>query len=154
MSRYAEGTEVSAERSQAEIQTILRRYRATGYGVMHDEERGFAAIGFRIDGRAVRFSLPLPTWTDAEFERDGRKHIRTESERRRACDQAHRQRWRALALCIKAKMETVASGIVSFEQEWMPHLVLPNGKTLGEQILPDYQKALEGGKIPHLQLGM
>ena len=61
-----------------------------------------------------------------------------------------RRRWRALALSIKAKLETVESGIAEFETEFMPYMVLPNGKTVAENILPEIERAYSTGKMPKL----
>lgn len=61
-----------------------------------------------------------------------------------------RRRWRALSLSIKAKLETVASGISEFETEFMAYMVLPNGKTVAENILPEIARAYETGKMPKL----
>jgi hypothetical protein len=36
------------------------------------------------------------------------------------------RRWRALLLMIKAKVEAVESGVVTFEDEWLAHFVLPS----------------------------
>jgi hypothetical protein len=45
----------------------------------------------------------------------------------KAWKQAYHQRWRALALAIKA----VESGIATFEEEFLAHIALPNGSTVG-----------------------
>lgn len=64
--------------------------------------------------------------------------------------QAGRQRWRALSLAIKAKLEAVASGITSFEEEFLAHVVMPNGKTLGSTIIPQIADAYANKKMPPL----
>lgn len=63
---------------------------------------------------------------------------------------ANRQRWRALALVIKAKLEAVETGIVSFEQEFLPHLVLPNGGTVHEWLAPQMEAVYDKGVMPRL----
>jgi len=150
MTRYAAKTSVSAERSRGEIEVTLRRYGADGFA--YAAQDGKAMIGFRINKRQVRFMLPLPD--EMLFAYDGRKHERTESERREHWNQGCRSAWRALNLSVKAKLEAVASGIVTFEEEFMAQLVLPGGKTIAEAHLPAYRDAIESGKkLPPL-LGM
>ena len=51
-----------------------------------------------------------------------------------------RQRWRALALCIKAKLEAVECGITSFEEEFLAHVVMPNGQTFGKLALAQIER--------------
>lgn len=152
MGRFAEGTTVDVGKSQAEIQSILKRYGATGYA--YAEEMSRAGIKFKIQDRMVRFILPLPTPMDEEFKRDGRGYARKPNQKIEVCEAEARRRWRCLVLCIKSKLECVASGVVTFEEEFMAHLVLPGGQTMAEQVLPEYQKAIESGRpLPPL-LGM
>ncbi len=50
---------------------------------------------------------------------------------------------------LKAKFLAIYAGLTEFEQEFMAHLIITdksgNSTTLGEQMLPQYQKHLEGG---------
>jgi response regulator RpfG family c-di-GMP phosphodiesterase len=46
-------------------------------------------------------------------------------------DAETRRRWRCLAMVIKAKLEVVASGISSFEEEFLAHVMLYDGRTVG-----------------------
>jgi hypothetical protein len=63
-------------------------------------------------------------------------------------------RWRALSVVIKAKLVAVEEGIVTFEEEFGMHMVLPNGSTVAEHITPYIDQAyLEGNVAPLLQIG-
>ena len=53
---------------------------------------------------------------------------------------------------IKAKLEAVESGISVFEEEFLAHLVMPDGKTVGQSILPQVEAAYQTGKMPSLLL--
>jgi hypothetical protein len=55
-------------------------------------------------------------------------------------------------LVIKAKLEGVASGIETFDQAFMAHILLPNGETTGEQLIPQIQIAYKTGAMPTLLL--
>lgn len=68
----------------------------------------------------------------------------------KAYEQACRQRWRALNLAVKAKLEAVSSGIASFEEEFLAHIVLPNGKTVGNLLVPQLGRAYLENKMPPL----
>jgi hypothetical protein len=63
-------------------------------------------------------------------------------------DQECRQRWRALLLVIKAKLEAVESGIACFEEEFLAHIVLPNGQQVGQWLRPQLAFAYERGNMP------
>lgn len=145
MARYAEKTTVSAEQSRAEIERVLVRYGADQF--MSGWEAGSAYVAFRAAGRMVRLVLPLPDVE--EFRRTPeRRMIRDPHKQREAWEQACRQRWRALALVVKAKLEAVEAGIVTFEDEFMPHIILPNGGTVGDWMRPQIAEAYTSGLMP------
>ncbi|OCI32782.1 hypothetical protein [Oerskovia enterophila] len=151
MSRYAESTGVPSDRSRSEIERTLRRYGATTFTYGWTEGR--AAIGFVKDGRQIRFVLPLPARDDRAFTHTpARGTPRTEAEIEKQYEQAVRQRWRALALMVKAKLEAVDAGIVTFEAEFLPHTVLPSGRTVFEDIGPSIDLAYRSGQVAPLQI--
>lgn len=140
MTRYAQDTSVSSDRSRAEIERILARYGAQQF--MYGWDQDSAIVGFVARGRQVRFLLPLPDREAREFTHTpSRGNRRSDSQIEAAYEQAVRQRWRALALVIKAKLEAVEAGIVTFDEEFGMHFMLPNGKTVGEAILPQIDAA-------------
>jgi hypothetical protein len=147
MRHYAQNTEVSTERSRAEIERTLRRYGASAFVSGWNEQNAFLA--FQLQERSIKFILPMPSASDKAFwySHKGQRR-RTDQAAFEAWEQACKARWRALGLCIKAKLEAIASGIESFEESFLAHFVLPNGQTLGEQIIPQLKQA----KMPRLEL--
>jgi hypothetical protein len=106
----------------------------------HDQTR--ARIGFEASGRRIAFDLPLPDKSAREFTHTEAKGIKRDPlDAFKHWEQACRQRWRALALCIKAKLEAVAAGITTFEDEFMAHIVMPDGMTVGQHIRPKIESA-------------
>lgn len=152
MSRYAEGTEVPAERSRAEIERIISRYGATRFAYGWDA--GTIVIQFEMRDRRVLFRLALPDPDDRAFRLTSQGRARSESARQSAYEQAVRQRWRALALVIKAKLESVESGIESFEEAFLPQIVLPGGMTVGGFVVPQIAAAYERAALPALLPGL
>lgn len=151
MSRYAEKTQVSSAKSKAEIEDTLMRYGATGFmsGVTADK----AVIAFEAKGRRIKFVLPMPTRDEFKYRMHPRwsgPMLVSEGQQQVAYDRAVRQRWRALALCIKAKLEAVESGIETFEDAFMAHIVLPNGLTMSEFAAPQIAASYQSGKMPPL----
>lgn len=150
MRRYADDTSVSVEKSRAEIEKILRRYGAKGFISGWDEDRAF--IGFAMHDRQVKFILTLPNRTEERFLKDGRSsHKKLSIDRQHEkWEQACRQSWRALALVIKAKLEAVAAEITVFEDEFLAHIVLPNGETVGQHVRPAIADAYANKRVQPL----
>ena len=145
MARFAENTTVSVEKSRAEIEKLIVRYGATATAFMNAPGR--AMIMFEAKKRKVVFELPLPAIEDKDFQRDGRGSARSPQKRYEAWESACRQRWRALALVIKAKLEAVESGITTFEDEFLAHIMMPDGQTVGSHVKPTIEAWYSGGKI-------
>ena len=145
MARYAETTTVAVEKSRAEIEATLRRYKADAF--VYATEGSRAQITFRMAERVVRFTLLLPDAADREFTHHS-KGARVASAAEAAWEQACRQRWRALALVIKAKLEAVAAGITTVEDEFLAHTLLPDGSTVGQWAKPQLNQVYRIGHMP------
>jgi hypothetical protein len=130
--RYARRTKVTISKSRSEIESIVERYGADQFGSAFDRDGLRAMIQFRIDRWLVRFILPLPNQKETD----------------------ERQRWRALALVIKAKLEAVESGITAFEEEFLPHIVMPTGQTVGEWAGPQLRDLKERGQFSSTIAGL
>lgn len=131
---YAADTIVPVERSRAEIEALLKRFGADQVGSALSATH--AQIMFRAHNRTIRFDLPLSV---------------TANDREKA--QRDRAAWRALVLSIKAKVVAVESGIVTFEVEFMPQTVMPDGRTVSQHALPAIEDAYKNRKtaalLPH-----
>lgn len=145
--QYAKETSVSAEKSRGEIERDLQRFGATGFG--YAWQVGYAVIVFEFQGRRMKFALPLPTPDEIK----AKKYRRQRRSIAQDIDAETRRRWRSLALSIKAKLVTVADGISTVESEFMAHIVLPNGLTVGEWMTPQIASAYEHGNMPPLLEG-
>jgi len=145
MPRYAAKTQVSADRSKVEIERTLMRYGADKF--LYGSSRQGAAIGFVYNGRAIRMELPLPDIKSFSLTPAG-KYERTKEQAYKAWEQACRQRWRALALTIKAKLEGIEAGILNFEKEFLAYTCLPDGSTVADFMEPQITAAIETGKMP------
>lgn len=127
---FAESTSVPVERSRAELERTLQRYGATAFGYATRGDR--AMVEFTIEDRHVRFLLTLPDPKSRTFTHHSRG-ARTAAAAQEAWEQACRQRWRALNLVVKAKLEAVEACISTTESEFLAHIVLPNGRTVWEE---------------------
>lgn len=148
---YAKDTTVSVEKSKAEIEKLVTKYRASQF--VSGWSGNQAVIGFSMKERQVKFLLPLPDKKEKRFTVDTRGYSRATGVAERMWMQEVRSRWRALSLVIKAKLEAVESGITSFEEEFLAHIVLPNGSTVGNWVGPQLQEIYAQGQMPHLLPG-
>lgn len=149
MARYAEKTEVGSDRSRAEIERTLKRYGAVQFAYGWD--RAGAVIGFVAHGRQIRFLLPLPDPTNREFTHTpARGTKRSPAQIEAEYERAVRQRWRALALVVKAKLEAVEAGIAVFEDEFLAYTVLPGGETVGQVVGARIAAAYQTGQVQPL----
>lgn len=128
---YAEKTTVPVSKSRIEIEELIRKHGAGQFVSGYSGDR--VIIGFTAEGRQVRFLIRIPAGrTDKETE------------------QLERQRWRALLLVIKAKFEAIESGVSCFDDEFLAHIVLPDGQTAGQWITPQIESAYQSGQMPEL----
>jgi hypothetical protein len=135
---YAAKTTVTVDRSKLEIERILKRWGADQFA--YGWQQTSAMIGFRVERRNVRLVLPLPR--EEEYASV------------RAYDQAVRQRWRALNLVLKAKLEAVEIGISTIEAEFLAGLLLPDGSTMLDWAQPQIERAYTQGIMPSILPGL
>lgn len=150
---YAAQTTVPIERSKAEIERLVAHYGARAFQSGWSDD-GRAMVEFMAHNRRLRFVVNAPDPMAEEFTHrnhsSGNKIKRSAKEAANLWEQACRARWRALCLCIKAKLEAVESGITSFEVEFMPYVVLPGGKTAGQHMTPLIEQAYASNRVPQL----
>lgn len=126
---YAAETTVPFERSISEIIGLLKKAGASQIGQMDDD--AFYAVQFRIGDRLIRFRLPLCTTYDGPAKGGNGKVIDAQAK----IAQQNRSRARALMLVIKAKLESIESGIETLEEAFLANVVLPGDQlTVYERI--------------------
>ena len=148
MSKFASQTNVTVEKSRAEIEREIMRFGANGFTSGWQDDR--ALIEFAYKSKKIRFVLQLPS--REEFTRQPARSRGLWTERRidEAWDQAKRSRWRSLALIVKAKLVAVTDGVHTFETEFMPHIVMPDDKTVAEHVAPFIEQGYLSGVTPKL----
>lgn len=131
--KFAVDTKVPVNQTRMEIETTLTRFGAASFAYASQPDK--ASILFEFAARRVRFDLPLPSdTTDAKTQK------------------LHRERWRALFLSIKAKLVSVDTGIETFEEAFLAHVVLADGSRVGEAIKPALIDQYKTGKMGPLLL--
>lgn len=148
---YATRTEVSVERSRIQIERMVGQVEGVDR-FLYSTDNKQAVIMFRYCERVIKWTVELPdrNGRDILYRDDGRERSVVLQEK--LWKQRCRSIWRSLYLIIKAKLEAIESGIVNFEDEFLPYTALPDGSTVGKWAKEKIDKALGAGKMPQLQL--
>lgn len=143
MRRYAEGTTVSVDQSQAEIRTLLRAHGAEHFALAESPAR--QAVEFVLVGIRYRFVVEMPSRDDFTAGRRS-PGVSWEVTLDRLVAGEWRRRWRARLLWLKATLE-FAEGETDDELVNVlgAFAVLDNGQTVGQ--------ALSSGNVPLLGAG-
>ena len=125
-------TKVPVGESKHDVEELLRKHGADQIYTGSDRGTGVGFVGFTLQARMFRIKLG---------RRPGTKV---------APEQQEREQWRAILLVVKAKLEIVARGDRSAEQEFLADLVLPNNTTAGEAMAPMLEEAYATGVMPNM----
>ena len=132
--KYAVDTKVPVNQTRSEIETALARFGARSFAFA-SQPTG-ATVLFEFEDRRVRFDLPLPEISSGPNQR--------------VVEKAHREKWRALFLSIKAKLVSVDTGIETFEEAFLAHVVLADGSTVGQATRPAIEQQYKTGRMTPL----
>ena len=119
-SNYVRGASVTASASQDEIRSMLAGSGATG--VRCTWEDGRAAIAFSSGACRFRIALALPRGAGDPLQPPS-----SIGHGAKTAQEGARQRWRALSQLIRAKLDAVAAGIVTFDQEFQGYALASPG---------------------------
>jgi hypothetical protein len=136
---------VGVHRSRFELERVLDRYGATDFAFV--EASASAAVQFAMDGRYVELALPLPDPNSSQFTHTASGRPRAIGAQERAYEQALREHWRGLLLAVRGKLQSVESGLSTFEDEFRSFLAphLDEKKTKRERKKPRAVNWLLGG---------
>lgn len=138
-------TDVHWAKSQTKIMEMLEQVGITQTRFTSLEDRFILEFMAQLDERsipkAVRIITPLRT-----------KKTDDPKVRNKELNIIHR----ILLAHLKAKFVAIGNGLTEFEQEFMSHLVITNAAgqstTMGEAMLPQYNKNLQDGSMPKFLL--
>lgn len=139
--RYADGTTVSVDRSMAEIRKVISAYKASAFATAENNNK--CMVMFDMNNRRIRFVIDLPI---LHKTKNWRGYVMGQS----CVEKETRRLWRCLLLSIKSKLECVESGISTFENEFLAHIVLPNNQTIGDAMIPQIEEAYQTKQMPPL----
>ncbi|HEX3523863.1 MAG TPA: hypothetical protein VHT52_17465 [Stellaceae bacterium] len=110
---YANRTQVPVDKTRLEIERLVRKYGATGFGSAWQDTGkggGKARVEFVCHNRHIRMTVDIPPY-----------------------EQKARGRWRVLMLMVKAKLVAVDAEVITFEEAFFADIVMPEtNKTVYE----------------------
>ena len=146
---YASNTKVEIADTIDEIRKTLRRYGTlNSFGFA--EEGNYAGVEFKMNERRIRMALPLPDPEELRYTKHRPPRERNQKQWDDAYEQACREKWRSLLLIMKAKLESVAADVSTFDDEFLAYIVLPDNSTAGDWIRPQIEQAYRTGEMPSL----
>lgn len=160
--RYAEGTSVAASKSRAELEELLAKHGAGQRLVANDDDTGRVVVQFRLSERIVKLSFQVQRsklnvhdgWCSGRPQGwHGWTVLRRTDYVDKLNAQAEREAWRRLLLVVKGKLELIADKFSTVEGEFLANIMLPNGSTVGEFMVPQLEETYRDGGMPKM-LGM
>jgi hypothetical protein len=124
------GSGVPVDRTKGEIEAMLTDYGARHFAYFVDPKG--AMVIFEVQGRRLRFNVPLE-------EGASPKAVRSRN-----------QRWREFLQCVRAKLESVTTGIESFTEAFLAHMIMPDNRTVYEHVAPQIAQVAECGETKPL----
>lgn len=137
MPQYAKNTTVSVKKTKIQIQDLFEKWGIEEF-FFGTSPRG-DGVGFKYNDRLYKHNVPQPK---QEFL-SGRQY-----------EQAVRQRWRIFYMSLKMKLEEIDSEGMTFEDQFLAMMCLPDGSTVADFMrLPENTALLEKAEMPKLLIG-
>jgi hypothetical protein len=147
---FAKGTTVPVAKSKAEIEALLLKHGATQYNAGWDAKRGLSRVVFQLHDRMFRFDVRLPNVEDFRVTKGRVK--RSAADAKSAAEREHMRLWRVRYLIVKAKLELISERESTVEAEFLSDMMLPDGTTVRETIIPQIDRSYESGLMPELDM--
>lgn len=134
MPTYAKSTTVSVAKTKVQIQSLFEKWGIEEF-FFGSSPRG-EGVGFKYSERLYKHNVPQPNrgnMTDRQYE------------------QALRQRWRIFYMSLKMKLEEIDSEGMTFEDQFLAMMCLPDGSTVADFMRLDENIArLSAAEMPKL----
>lgn len=125
----------AGQKAMAEIQTILQQFGCTQFGTMIDFEAGTLIVQFAWHGQKVSFPASFKGYAAKWLEENPYSSRRQSTQaqwNKKALEIGSMAVYSILRDWIKAQVVAVETGLVAFDEVFLAHLLLPNGKRVIE----------------------
>jgi len=134
--RNYSSTTIRAENTQADISRELAKYGIQS--VQHTSMPGGFSVAFQAEVQEVNRPITIRIDIPWNQEKDKEDHYGWRDKR---------IKYRVLFYYIKSLLTAWDNGLKAFTDIFMPHIVLPGGRTVSQDLLPKYTMAIESGEI-------
>jgi hypothetical protein len=147
VSKLPYSTATSGDKAMAEIQRILQRFGCNKFGTMTDWEAGVLMVQFEWRGHCVSFPANFKGYAAAwlkEKPYNSRMHCTKAEHEAKALEIGSVAVYSILRDWIKAQVTAVETGLISFEEVFLAHIMLPNGKRMIEYAKTEHMLEFKG----------
>ena len=134
-------TTIRAENTQADISRELTKYGIQS--VQHTSMPGGFSVAFQAEVQEVKRPITIRIDIPWNQEKDKEDQFGWRDKR---------IKYRVLFYYIKSLLTAWDNGLKAFTDIFMPHIVLPGGRTVSQDLLPKYTMAIESGEIEDIKL--
>jgi hypothetical protein len=125
----------AGQKAMAEIQTILQKFGCSKFGTMLDFDAGTLVVQFEWNGQKVSFPANFKGYAARWLEENphsSRRQSTLAQWEKKALEIGSMAVYSILRDWIKAQLVAVETGLVKFDEVFLAHLLLPNGKRVIE----------------------
>ena len=134
-------TTIRVENTQADITRELARYGI--YMVQNTQTDSVFSIAFQVE--VAEQKRPLTVRIDVPYNRERDKEDKYGWRLQRI-------KYRALYYYLKSLLIAWDDGLKTFAEIFLPHIVLPGGRTVAQDLMPKYTMAVESGQMEDVKL--
>ena len=134
-------TTIRAENTQADITRELARYGI--HMVQHTQTDKVFSVAFQVEVQEQKRPLTVRIDVPYQREKDAEDNFGW---------QLQRIKYRALFYYTKSLLIAWDDGLKTFAEIFLPHIVLPGGRTIAQDLMPKYTMAIESGTMEDIKL--
>ena len=142
MSLYMETTQISADKTAMEIQSLLVQAAACRILTEYDKSRKLVGLSFMLQVKGADVPFSLPARIEPVFKVLQKKRAPMYRDRKVQEDKAQSERvaWRQLLRWIQAQLAMIDTGMVAAEEVFLPYIQTAPWQTL-------YERMTAGGRL-------
>lgn len=118
-------------RALQQLQRDLEKFGCQSFGHMIDGEKGATIVQFRWHGRTISLEASWKGYCTALLK------SRPSMNRDKALDQAKISVCSVLRDWVKGQMTAIECGVMSFDEAFMPHILLSDGRRVIDKVVAD-----------------
>ena len=141
---------VAGDKALMELQRILSAFGCAQFGTATDAERGVIMVSFKHRDRIVRLEASWKGYAQALLKHQkvvGFGSTRAKREEA-AIKQAQVSVCSVLRDWVKGQITAIECGVLSFEAAFMPHMLLPSGERVVDQVRHLLTEKKAGAEAP------